>query len=282
MTNKITVHSLRGKMTKRNGVFIPYSRAKNEGSSSTEKLDCPYCGNVNTIRYKSRPGMCQECGRKYENFRKLKVESPRYQEYARYYEEQKNKGLRTPKYDLREAVVIMETERRCKQCGQTKDISSYRKNAARGRGVYKTKQGYHRSCKECESINITAIRLEKDPESDPVTYDKLKKYYKALNDMGYGIASAVAGRYLGVDKTGDEAAQGGSLLDRLDAVIDMSKDAEHLEAINFMSRLRGRMFEGPDEAGVEYESLKPLLNEAGLRDEAAELLDDWDEEVGYE
>ena len=161
-------------------------------------------------------------------------------------------------------------EKTCKQCGQL--VDNYRKYAARGKGIYKTEQGYHTICKECESINSRAIQLEKDPSKDPVLYAKLVDYYKALESRGLGIASAVAGRYLGKDKP-VAAARSINLTVRLDSVINAGQ-ADVLRA--HLDALRDRTYSSLEEAGRMQDTLAQQLRAAGLYEEADRLLEDWE------
>jgi hypothetical protein len=237
-------------------------------------LICPYCGKVNVDRYRYRQGYCVDCGRIYENFRKLDPSSPRYLEYALYYNAMKKKGCKTPPFILKEgAEMTMETEKTCKQCGKTKTVDNFRKNPARGKGIYKTQQGYHNYCKECEAINTQAIALEKNPNSNTGLYKQLVDYYSALNNAGLGIATAVAARYLGIDK--DEAAPH-KLTDKLTSIItDLQSDTPdelHVHA----NKVKLRTYTSLDEARAEHDRLTKKLKEAGMYEEVDIMLEDWE------
>lgn len=162
--------------------------------------------------------------------------------------------------------------KKCKQCGQVLEDEAYRKYAPRGKGIYKTEQGYHTICKECENINNRALQLEKDPSKNQELYNKLVDYYTSLDKKGLGIASAVAGRYLAKDKP---VAPRRSLIDKLD---DLIGAATADECETFIARVRERAFADSGEAWSHYDRLKTQLNATGLRDEAARLIDIWEGE----
>lgn len=245
---------------------------------------CPYCGDSNVCRYPHRQGMCTSCGKIYENFRQLKYGSRRYREVVAYYEEQKKKGYKVPKYkSLEQADIIEEetrmTEKVCKQCGQKKSVDAFRKNAARGKGIYNTKQGHHNYCKECESINVRAIALEKIVDKTPdeqALYSKLKMYYEALYRAGLGASTAVAQRYIGKTPEAEQAAS--TIEDRLDAMIGLLAGNK---VMDFMTKLRNREFVNPDAAWAQYDALKESIDADGYKDEVYSLIDEWEEENGY-
>jgi hypothetical protein len=160
-------------------------------------------------------------------------------------------------------------------------MDAYRRYAARGKGIYKTEQGHHTVCKECENINARAIQLEKTPGKDPELHQQLVDYYQALYDAGLGVASAVAGRYTGQEKPVDDSTRRGSLGDRLTQRTSQLKSRQSDECTNFIQLVRLRQYTNSATAWARYDELKQQLQDAGLRDEAARLIDEWeaDEEV---
>lgn len=81
--------------------------------------------------------------------------------------------------------------KKCKQCGRTLPLISFRKYYPRGKGTYNTKQGYNTVCLDCERFNSKVNRiyykklhneqLTKPEEQLLVT---AKEIYKELVDTG--------------------------------------------------------------------------------------------------
>ena len=158
----------------------------------------------------------------------------------------------------------------CKQCGRELPESSFRKYAARGRGIYKTEQGYYTICKECEAISRRADYAMK--KGDEATIDKLRDHYTMLMDKGFMPATAAAKRLLGMEvarSTGRDAT------DTLDTLLASVHD-NGMEAL--VAKLENRQFADADEA---YEAHKPYINAlrgAGLLERVTELIEAWYDE----
>ena len=88
---------------------------------------------------------------------------------------------------IRNGIVV----KRCKQCGRTLNIESFRKYPYRGEGKYNnTKQGHYTICYDCEAVERHATRLLKKQENDELTPEltlqmqKVIAHYTTLTKRG--------------------------------------------------------------------------------------------------
>lgn len=163
----------------------------------------------------------------------------------------------------------------CKQCGRELPEDSFRKYAARGRGVYKTEQGRYTICKECEAISRRADYAMK--KGDAVAIEKLREHYGMLMSKGHEPATAAAKRLMGMDVgTGPKGRNTAETLDSLLASVqDNGMDI-------FVAKLEKRQFADADEA---YEAHKAYINSlrgAGLLERVTELIEAWYDEEDEE
>lgn len=163
----------------------------------------------------------------------------------------------------------------CKQCGRDLPVDSFRPYAARGRGIYNTKQGRNTICKECESISSRCAAAIK--KGDEALLDKFKSHYAALQERGYEPVTAPAKKLLGiVDNSAGTGAstiahrrRTKSLDDLMSGVLGISETQVHLD------KLRSRSYLTFEEAEQTHLKLESSLRATGLYEEASDLLDAW-------
>ena len=157
----------------------------------------------------------------------------------------------------------METKA-CKQCGRSLSIDNFRKYTPRGKGIYKTKQGYHTLCKHCEAISARAAAAMKSGDQEAI--DKLVDYYKSLQDRGLEPATAAARKILGLDVERKVAVT----LDDL-----LSSTTDNSDLIDHCRKVRERLYASAEEATEVHKRLAYRLKETELYEECTNLLDDW-------
>ncbi len=148
----------------------------------------------------------------------------------------------------------------CKQCGRNLDESCFRPTKSRSRGIYTpSSTGCSTMCRECESLNNRAHAALK--RNDEAAIVALKQHYEMLDRMGYPPVSAAARRLLGL-----EPLNSGRETNKLMASLSLR---EHV------MKIRDRLYSSVEEADAEHRRLETQLRDAGLYEEATNLLDDW-------
>lgn len=155
----------------------------------------------------------------------------------------------------------------CKQCGRELPLERFRKYAARGRGVYETKQGHYTICKDCESISNRAAGALRS--GDELLLCRLTEHYQRLLENGYPPVTAPAKKLLGYEEQ-PEVKKHCKLEDLLEAV------APSVETIERHCRLvRERGYESFQEADKVHRQMATALKQRGLYEEINDLMDDW-------
>ena len=249
---------------------------------------CPFCGHSLTFEHPHNRSMCVDCGKLYDRFRKARTQVHKHGNMNQVSElrltKQKlldrctNKDLTLyKKVEQTEVPEMNETEKVCKQCGRLLPIENFRKYAARGRGVYNTKQGYYTICKQCESIsNRTAAALSK---GDEATISLLTEHYQVLADRGLPPVTAAAKRLLGyTDVNKPKTDRLSDLLASVRGVAAPTTDSSVAteSALDKHCRLvRTRGYASIEEAEAVHKELLDQLRDAGLYEEINDLLDEW-------
>lgn len=157
----------------------------------------------------------------------------------------------------------------CKQCGRELSVDNFRRYAPRGRGIYKTTQGYHTICKSCEAISVKAAAALSS--NDTATIDKLTDHYKALQSRGLAPATKPAKQLLGV---ATERSKRTNKLDDLLAEVTCGNTAE---LYNHCELVRNRGYASATEADEAHKRLASQLKQLDedLYAEITDLVDDW-------
>lgn len=167
-------------------------------------------------------------------------------------------------------------EKQCRQCLQVKPYEEYDKYKPRGKGLYKTTQGYHTICRSCERVNSMAMMSERRGFTNEDTKQKLIDYYLRIP----GKLPAIGNRILNVDNVLEAAPQRNNTLDN--ELSRMCSD-DYKPNIRFdrvsigdvVRKVRNREYDSVDEADkilVDYES---EFKQAGVYDTLKELIEDW-------
>lgn len=162
------------------------------------------------------------------------------------------------------------THKVCKQCGRDLPISEFRKYVPRGNGVYKTTQGHHTLCKNCEKISQRAAHALN--KGDEETLEKLRAHYRLLQERGLEPATAPARKLLGVDNTGKPKRR-----DSLDDLLSVTQGASESELDKHCRLVRQRGYESFEEADAAHRRLAVELQHAmpDVYEEINNLMDEW-------
>lgn len=265
-----------------------YAKLSYDGQSLLDI--CSYCGAENAYRHKHRTGMCVECGKLYERWRKAKrhgiqselallkpellrrrdsiVAKDRLaaQRSANFYKQ-------VEQTEVRDMKVTITTHKVCKQCGRDLPIESFRKYTPRGSGVYKTTQGYNTICKDCESISRRASGALQ--RGDTAMIEKLTEHYRVLQERGLEPVTAPAKRLLGVDTGNGQSTRRASLDDLLGSVQGVVTGESEVEKHCRLVRQRG--YTSFEEADVAHRRLADELRATNpaLYAEITDLMDEW-------
>lgn len=249
---------------------------------------CSYCGATNAYRHKHRTGMCVECGKLYERWRKaqrqgvqseLRLLKPvllqRRDEVLRKDKAAATKSAnyykRVEQTEVQDMAIV--THKVCKQCGRDLPIEEFRKYVPRGNGVYKTTQGHHTICKNCEKISQRATHaLNKGDEAAIVM---LREHYRLLQERGFEPATAPARKLLGVDK--DDAPKRRSDLADLLNISQGAVDPDESELDKHCRLVRQRGYASFEEADAAHRRLTAELQHTmpDVYEEINNLMDDW-------
>ena len=271
--------------SKERAAAIQRSRCNADGKYEEPLLVCKYCGATNVYTHSRRHNMCTECGKLYERWRKavsnniiseLQLLKPllleRYERGKEANSEPDNPAATMYEKILNTEVpeMIEQTHKVCKQCGRRLPVDNFRQYAARGRGVYNTKQGRYTICKDCESISNRAAAALRSGNQEVI--DKLTEHYQALLDKGFGPVTAPARQLLGATKA-ERKSEGLDDMLRLVRQEDASELDEHCRLV------RERGYASADEAYDAHKRLYKSMPKA-LQDELNELIEDWFDEEG--
>ena len=262
-----------------------YAKLSYDGKKLLEV--CSYCGAENAYRHKHRTGMCVECGKLYERWRKAKQHGLQSELVLlkplllqrRDAAVRKNKAAaqksenfykQVEQTEVQSMKVTITTHKVCKQCGRDLPIESFRKYAPRGTGVYNTTQGYNTICKDCESISRRAAGALR--RGDAAMIAKLTEHYKVLQERGLEPVTAPAKKLLGVD-TAKRTANRSNLDDILSSV--QGTNESDLERHCRLVRQRG--YSSFEEADAAHRRLADELRATNpaLYGEISDLLDEW-------
>lgn len=258
---------------------------------------CPFCGQSLTYEHPYNRAMCVDCGKLYDRFRKARARVHIHNDMSQVSELRLTRQRLLARWVDKDAKLykqveqtevpeMNETEKVCKQCGRLLPIENFKKYAARGRGVYATKQGHYTICKQCESIsNRAAAALSK---GDEATISLLTEHYQMLADRGLPPVTAAAKRLLGYtdisrpksDRLSDLLAsvRGDSVTMRAAAArpVESESESESESELDKHCRLvRCRGYASVEEAEIVHKELIGQLRDAGLYEEINDLLDEW-------
>lgn len=147
----------------------------------------------------------------------------------------------------------------CKQCGRNLEDTAFRPTKSRSKGIYNTKTGSSTICRECESLNNRAHLALKN--GDEAAIATLRAHYEALVDMGLPPVTAAARRLMGLEPL-EKVRKTNSLLQ------ETSLRAHVL-------KIKNRTYSSFEEADAAHRRLEAQLRDAGLYEEAANMLDEW-------
>ncbi len=165
-------------------------------------------------------------------------------------------------------------EKTCKQCGRTLPVDSFRKYSPRGKGIYRTAQGHHTICKDCEAISARAATAIRNGDGEAIK--KLSDHYRSLQGRGFEPVTKPARQLLGVDSPKPRRRD---TLDALLSSVSSYQESSHMdEALQrHCDLVRTRGYESAAEADEAHrlyaESLKQL--DEDLYTEITDLVDDW-------
>ena len=147
----------------------------------------------------------------------------------------------------------------CKQCGRNLEDTAFRPTKSRSKGIYNTKTGSSTICRECESLNNRAHQVLKN--GDEKMAEILKQHYAKLMAVGHPPITAAARRLMGLAPLEKSTKQNSLLSSAL--------------LYDHIAKVRNRTYSSFDEADAAHRRLEMQLREAGLYEEAANLLDEW-------
>lgn len=163
----------------------------------------------------------------------------------------------------------------CKQCNRTLDEKEFRPVKSRSKGIRASEPGTRAVCRCCERVLTQAYGLLKDLDAgrsvDEAKLDRVLSYYKGLMQAGCRLTHSAAQRLVGLYSTADEMRAAATRADD-----DSIAAAQHLgDLYKHIEMLRARSYSSFDDADMAHHALVPRLREAGLYEEANNLIDDW-------
>lgn len=273
---------------KRQRDAVAYAKLSYDGQRLLDV--CSYCGAANAYRHKHRTGMCVECGKLYDRWQKAQRHG--IQSELRLLKpmllQRRDAVLRIDKaaaekstnfYKRVEQTEVQEmgnvTHKVCKQCGRDLPIGEFRKYVPRGNGIYKTTQGHHTLCKNCEKISQRAAHALN--KGDEETIEKLRAHYKLLQQRGLEPVTAPARKLLGVDDTRKSKRR-----DSLDDLLNATQGAAESELEKHCRLVRQRGYESFEAADAAHRRLATELQHTmpDVYEEINNLMDDWYMEEG--
>lgn len=253
-------------------------------------ISCNYCGSLSVFRHQHYKCRCVDCGKLYDRYKKaqrrgiqseLLLCGERLLQRGKHASTALQKSFYKPIADnvkqIKEEQSMTVTHKVCKQCGRDLPISEFRKYVPRGNGIYKTTQGHHTLCKNCEAISVRAANaLSKD---DKEAIEMLREHYRLLLEHGFGPATAPARRILGVDDApkAKQRKDLASMLNVSQEAITGSSFTGESELDKHCRLVRQRGYASFDEADAAHRRLAAELQHTmpDVYEEINNLMDDW-------
>lgn len=251
---------------------------------------CNYCGSLSVFRHQHYKNRCVDCGKLYDRYKKalrhgiqseIALCGGQLLQRGKHASVELQKTFYRPIADtmkqLKEEQSMTITHKICKQCGRDLPISEFRKYTPRGTGVYKTTQGHHTLCKNCEAISVRAANALSN--GDTAAIEMLRKHYALLQEHGFEPATAPARKLLGVDdipRTRQRKDLASMLSVSQEAITGDSFTGES-ELGRHCRLVRQRGYANFDEADAAHRRLAAELPRLGpdVYEEINNLMDDW-------
>lgn len=167
---------------------------------------------------------------------------------------------------------------KCKQCLRLLPKQNFRVVKSRSTGARKSRGDSLRSvCKQCENMNVQAHQLLKLPLADAVRTDKWRsvvQYFRILRDGGVPITLGAAAQVLAIV----DGLEGRVSTKHAEPAAVTTPTYDTNELYQHIYKLRTRSYSSFDEADTVHKSLVGALTDAGLYEEANNLIDEWFEE----
>lgn len=164
----------------------------------------------------------------------------------------------------------------CKQCKRTLALDNFRVVKSRSTGKRASTPGVRSVCKYCENMNTQAHNLLRDIEAgrhiDEEKLVRVREYYLMLVNAGYTLVHSAPKRLLGISTAASLHRHHKPPQHPGGVVVTRDMLYSHIQ------KLRDRAYDSFDAAEAAHKCFNKALREAGLYEEANNLIDEWFEE----